>query len=84
MSHTYAVLVISRVAFEEIRAKLDNAGYSDQIHEGVEVSADAEGPVIDMQGIAIQARRDRPATGGPLAATPILDPQPTQILGGPL
>lgn len=43
-THTYAILEISRVAYEEIREKLEKAGYSDQFHDDV----------IDMHGIAVK------------------------------
>lgn len=32
-THTYAILEISKSAFEEIRDKLNEAGYSDQFHQ---------------------------------------------------
>lgn len=48
MSYTFAVLEISAAAFQEIRAKLEAAGYADQFgqHDGL--------PLIDMHGIALQ------------------------------
>lgn len=49
MTHTYAILQVSREAFDEIEGKLLEAGYEDQIHEEDGVV------VIDMHGIAIQA-----------------------------
>lgn len=49
MSHTYAILRLSREAFDEIEGRLLKAGYEDQIHE-------EDGVVlIDMHGIALQA-----------------------------
>lgn len=48
MSHTYALLEVSPEAFEEIRAKLEAAGYDHAFQE------DDGRPVIDMHGIALQ------------------------------
>jgi hypothetical protein len=47
MTYTYAILEISAAAYNEIRKKLEAAGYSDQFHE------DDGREVIDMHGIAI-------------------------------
>lgn len=44
-THTYAVLEISRAAYDEIHQKLDAAGYQHTF----------DGDVIDMHGIAVQA-----------------------------
>lgn len=49
MTYTYAILEISRAAYEEIRAKLEAAGYQHAFHKD-----DGE-PVIDMHGIAVKA-----------------------------
>ena len=49
MSHTYAVLEVSHEAFAEIKAKLEAAGYSDQIYEDRN-----GGLLIDMHGLAIK------------------------------
>jgi len=50
VTHTYAILEVSPVAYEEIRKKLADAGYEDQfIDEG-----DGDGIVIDMHGIALK------------------------------
>lgn len=48
-THTYAILEISRSAYEEIRTKLEQAGYQDQFHDDNSYSL----PVIDMHGIAV-------------------------------
>ena len=48
MSYTYVILGISRVAYEEIYALLDQAGYSQAFH-GID-----DYTVIDMHGIALQ------------------------------
>ncbi len=48
MTHTYAILEISRAAYEEIAAKLEAAGYQHAFHEN-----DGEA-VIDMHGIAVK------------------------------
>lgn len=45
MTHTYAILEISQVAYDEIAAKLREAGYHHAFN------ADGE---IDMHGIALQ------------------------------
>lgn len=45
MTHTYAVLDISRVAYDEIRRKLEVAGYQHAF----------DGDIIDMHGIALAA-----------------------------
>lgn len=47
MTYTYAVLVVSESAYNEIREKLKDAGYQDQFHK------DGPDEVIDMHGIAI-------------------------------
>jgi hypothetical protein len=48
MTHSYAILEISSAAYQEIKEKLDAAGYWDQFQvcDGV--------AVIDMHGIALQ------------------------------
>lgn len=53
VTHTYAILEISPAAYREIRDALSAAGYSDAI-----VPDTREGEVIDMHGIAIQARKE--------------------------
>jgi hypothetical protein len=46
-TYTYALLEISQAAYDEIKAKLESAGYSDQFHED-------DGQIaIDMHGIAV-------------------------------
>lgn len=45
-THTYAILEVSAAAYEEIRALLEAAGYQHAFHDDV----------IDMHGIALQAR----------------------------
>lgn len=44
MTHTYAIMEVSQKAYDEIRGKLEAAGYSDQI--------DQDGS-LDMHGIAL-------------------------------
>lgn len=44
-THTYAILPVSRSAFEEIKSKLTEAGY--------EHVFDEDGNVIDMNGLAL-------------------------------
>lgn len=55
-THTYAVLKISHEAYAEIRAKLEAAGYSDQIRTVANRQREIE--AIDMHGIAVQAKDD--------------------------
>ena len=45
MTYTYAILDVSRAAFDEIKAKLDAAGYQHMFH----------GDAIDMHGVALRA-----------------------------
>ena len=53
MSHTYVLLGISRAAYEEIYALLDQAGYQQAFHE-------RDGYiVIDMHGIAVRAKKEK-------------------------
>lgn len=49
MSHTYALLEVSSAAYDEVRAKLSEAGYS---------HAFADDGAIDMHGIAL-VREDK-------------------------
>lgn len=49
-THTFAKLALSEAAYEEIKTKLEKAGYSDQFHENEECPAS---PVINMHGIAV-------------------------------
>lgn len=46
-THTYALCEVSKSAYDEIRAKLIEAGYEDQMHD------DDGKIVIDMHGIAL-------------------------------
>lgn len=48
-THTVSILDLSPAAFEEIRAKLADAGYHDHFH------TEDDKLVIDMWGIAVQA-----------------------------
>ncbi len=45
MSHTYAILKVSEASYNEIKEKLEKAGYEHAIEEGV----------IDMHGIALES-----------------------------
>lgn len=47
-THSYAILEVSPAAYDEIRRKLEAAGYADQFH------SDDGQEVIDMHGIAIR------------------------------
>lgn len=55
MSHTYAVLQISRAAFDEIRSKFKDAGYEHAFDDAAE-----GGPVVNMHGVAVQALHEDP------------------------
>lgn len=46
-THTYAMLELTQPAFDEIKAKLEKAGYQDQFHNEI------DGLFIDMHGIAV-------------------------------
>lgn len=48
-THTYAILEVSPAAYDEIRAKLEAAGYEHAFHDGL----------VDMHGLALQRQ-----TGG--------------------
>lgn len=50
-THTYATLEISQSTFDEIKAKLEAAGYQDQFHK------DGDTLLVDMHGIAVHAPR---------------------------
>ena len=50
MTYTYAILELSKSAYDEIRIRLEVAGYTDQFHEN---KSDTENPIIDMHGIAV-------------------------------
>ncbi len=45
MTHTYALMEVSRAAFDEIKAKLLAAGYDHAVHD--------DGATLDMHGIAL-------------------------------
>jgi hypothetical protein len=48
VTHTYAVLRISKATYDEIKKKLEEAGYDHAFHD------DGDGDVlIDMHGIAL-------------------------------
>lgn len=49
-THTYAILKVSRASFDEIKAKLEAAGYQDQF-----IEENSEPLAIDMHGIALQS-----------------------------
>jgi hypothetical protein len=56
VTHTYATLQVSRSTFDEIAAKLSDAGYE----PAFDVDASNE-PVIDMHGIGLVASTASPA-----------------------
>jgi len=52
MTYTYAILEISKAAYDEIKNKLEVAGYSDQFHKN-------DGQiVINMHGIALAQEKE--------------------------
>jgi len=55
MSYTYALLEISRAAYDEIKAKLEAAEYQDQFHQ-----QDDGRVALDMHGIALVPGSDGP------------------------
>ena len=59
-THTYVLLALSEAAYEEIRAKLEAAGYQHAFHENDECPAS---PVIDMHGIAVVPEVEMVGTG---------------------
>ena len=54
-THTYVILQVSKETYREIRENLARAGYDHAF------ALKAEGEVIDMQGIGLQAEGDDPA-----------------------
>lgn len=51
-THTYALLEVSPVAYDEVESKLKDAGYDHALHEGR----------IDMQGLALKRLGDDEVT----------------------
>lgn len=49
-THTYALLELSEAAYEEIRTKMEAAGYQHAFHDNPDAPAS---PRIDMHGIAV-------------------------------
>ncbi len=49
MTHTYAILKVSRKTYREIKEKLEAAGYQHAFHD----DGDEDGVVIDMHGIGL-------------------------------
>ena len=56
MSYTYAVLEVPRSVYAAVRALLEQAQYDHAFHK------EKDGEVIDMHGIALQARGGEPGT----------------------
>jgi hypothetical protein len=50
-THTYAILDVSKAAYDEIKQKLEAAGYQHALHD----DRDGDGVVIDMHGIALKS-----------------------------
>lgn len=50
MTHTYAKLALTEAAYDEIKQKLEKAGYADQFIYNPDGPAC---PIIDMHGIAV-------------------------------
>lgn len=57
-THTYAILYVSKATFEEIRKKLELAGYNEQFHIGPH-----GGIEIDMHGITLSRKEPGPTAG---------------------
>lgn len=53
-THTYSILELSPAAYQEIRSKLEAAGYTDVFHRD-----DDHGETIDMHGIAVAQEKER-------------------------
>lgn len=51
MTYTYAILEVSKAAYDEIYKKLMEAGYNQAFHK------DDEAVVIDMHGIALKEKK---------------------------
>jgi len=51
MTHTYATMAVSPEVYNEVKMKLEAAGYQDQIHEQ---RGPGEQPLLDMHGIALE------------------------------
>lgn len=49
-TYTYVLLHLSEAAYEEVRSKLEKAGYGHAFHDNPEAPAS---PRIDMHGIAV-------------------------------
>lgn len=56
MTYTYAILEVSVEAYNEIRTKLEHAGYQHAFHE------DRGTVVIDMHGIALKPSAEKRVT----------------------
>ena len=52
-TYTYAILEVSKEAYDEIRAKLEKAGYQQAFHQ----SPTEDQEVIDMHGIALAVEK---------------------------
>lgn len=57
-THTYAVMHVSREAYEEIARQLREAGYEHAFHD-----EGRDGIVLDMHGIAIACRQQQDEVG---------------------
>lgn len=54
-THTYAILELSQSAYDEIKKKLDDAGYDHAFHHDAD-----HGTVLDMHGIAVALEKPKP------------------------
>lgn len=52
MTHTYALMEVSKSTYDEVMTKLVSAGYQHAIHDS------NEGPVLDLHGIALSCGPD--------------------------
>ncbi len=52
MTYTYAILEVSPSTFNEIKSKLEEAGYQEAFHQ------EDEGLLIDMHGMALKENHE--------------------------
>jgi len=50
MTYTYALMDVSESTYNEIKKKLEDAGYQHALHD----DRDGDGVVLDMHGIALR------------------------------
>lgn len=57
-TYTYAILEVSKAAYEEIKKKLEDAGY----HHALHTHEGEPTPVIDMHGIGLKQEDSKEKT----------------------